>query len=79
MSSKILRGHVVSNKLNKTVIVSVETAKKHNRYDKRYLSHKKYKAHCDDNTQLKENDLVVIQECRPMSRDKRFKVIKVIK
>jgi len=75
MPKKRLRGIVVSDKMKKTVVVEVERIKQHPKYLKRYKVHKRYKAH-DENEKRKLGDKVLIEECRPMSRDKRWKVIK---
>jgi len=75
MAKKRLKGTIVSNKMQKTVIVEVERLKKHPRYKKRYKIHKKYKAH-DEKGEYHVGDKVVIEECRPLSKDKKRKVIK---
>ena len=72
-----LTGKVVSDKMAKTVVVLVERLKEHPKYHKRYRVSKKYKAH-DEKGEYKSGDIVVIEECRPLSADKRFKVIKKI-
>jgi len=73
-SRRQLRGKVVSNKMDKTVIVAVQRKYKHPRYHK-YLSRvEKFSAHDEDNT-CQIDDIVVIEECRPLSRTKRWKVI----
>jgi len=70
-----LTGKVVSDKMEKTVVVLVNRMKEHPKYHKRYKVSKKYKAH-DANKEYHEGDTVVIEECRPLSHDKRFKVVK---
>ena len=70
-----LEGEVVSDKMSKTVVVNITTTKIHPKYKKRYKSSKKYKAH-DEKNEYKVGDLVVIEECRPLSKDKRWRVIK---
>jgi len=77
MPKKQITGTVVSNKMQKTVVVKVERIKEHPRYKKRYKVHKKYKAH-DEKGEYKVGDKVVIEECRPMSKEKRWRVIKKI-
>jgi small subunit ribosomal protein S17 len=72
-----LTGKVVSDKMAKTVVVLVERLKEHPKYHKRYRVSKKFKAH-DEKGEYKTGDTVVIEECRPLSADKRFKVIKRI-
>lgn len=73
--AKILKGTIVSNKMNKTVVVKVDDLKKHSRYKRYYKSSKKYKAH-DENNEFHVGDKVLIKECRPISKDKNFIVIK---
>ncbi|MFZ3073611.1 MAG: 30S ribosomal protein S17 [Minisyncoccales bacterium] len=68
-----LTGKVMSDKMAKTVVVLVERLKEHPKYHKRYKVSKKYKAHCETG-EYKIGDAVVIEECRPMSADKRWKV-----
>jgi small subunit ribosomal protein S17 len=75
MPKRELTGIVVSDKMDKTIVVQVETIKKHPKYSKRYKSHKKYKSH-DENNEFKVGDKVTIQETRPISRDKKWQVIK---
>ena len=71
---QILNGIVVSDKMDKTVVVSVERFIKHPKYGKFYKVSKKYKAH-DEENKYKTGDIVEIVETRPISKDKRFKVI----
>ena len=70
----ILKGVVVSDKMNKTVVVSVSRFIKHPKYGKYYTVSKKYKAH-DEENKFKTGDKVTIQETRPISKDKKFKVV----
>ena len=70
---KKFAGVVVSDKMKKTVVVKVQRIKKHPLYGKYIRISKKYKAH-DENSEYKEGDKVLIQETRPISKDKRFKV-----
>ncbi|MCH8741495.1 30S ribosomal protein S17 [Patescibacteria group bacterium] len=74
MPKRKLTGIVVSDKMQKTVIVKIEIIRQHPRYKRRYKVHKKYKAH-DEKEEYKMGDKVVIEECRPISRDKRWRVI----
>lgn len=74
MSKRQLTGTVISDKMQKTIVVKVERIKEHPKYKKRYKVSKKYKAH-NENGEYKEGDRVVIEECRPISKDKRWKVI----
>jgi len=77
MPKRQLKGIVVSDKMAKTVVVKVERIKKHPKYHKRYKTHKTYKAH-DEKKECKMNDKVIIEECRPISKDKSWRVIKKI-
>ena len=74
---KILKGTVVSDKMNKTVIVEVEAYRQHPRYKRFYKVSKKYKAH-DEKGEFHIGDKVMIQESKPISKDKHFSVIKKI-
>ena len=69
-----MRGTVVSDAMDKTIVVAVETLKTHKKYNKKFLSTKKYKAHDADNA-YKVGDSVTIQSCRPHSKDKAFEVV----
>lgn len=73
--AKMLKGTIVSDKMNKTVVVKVEKFKKHSLYDRYYKSSKKYKAH-NENGEFRAGDNVLIKECRPISKDKYFTVVK---
>lgn len=77
MSKKQLTGIVTSNKMRKTVVVKVDMIKEHPKYKRRFRISKKYKAH-DDKGECEIGDKVIIQECRPISKDKRWRVIKRI-
>lgn len=77
MAKKQLKGIVVSDKMQKTVVVKVERIIEHPKYKRRYKSHKKYKAH-DENKEYQVGDNVVIEETTPISKDKCWKVIKKI-
>lgn len=72
---KTLKGVVTSDKMQKTVVVSVSRFIKHPLYGKYYKVTKKYKAHDEDNAH-KIGDTVEIIETRPISKDKKFKVVK---
>lgn len=78
MSKKKLTGIVVSDKMQKTVVVKVERIKEHPKYKKRYKIHKKYKAH-DENKEFHVGDKVLIEETTPISKDKHFKVVEKLK
>jgi len=69
-----LKGAVVSDKMMKTVTVLVNRFVKHPKYGKFMKISKKYKAHDEANT-YREGDKVVIEECRPISKDKTFTVV----
>lgn len=69
-----LTGKVVSDVMDKTIVVAVETFKTHPKYLKKYRSTKKYKVH-DSENRYKEGDVVTFQDCRPMSKDKRHMVV----
>ena len=71
---RILKGTVVSAKMDKTIVVSVERIKEHPQYRRRYRVFKKYKVH-DPENKYHIGDKVVIQECRPISKDKRWVVL----
>lgn len=77
MARKLLQGIVVSDKMQKTVVVQVETIKEHPKYKRRYKSHKKFKAH-DQNQEYHIGDKVVIQESKPISKGKNWIVLKKI-
>ncbi|MDD3046137.1 MAG: 30S ribosomal protein S17 [Candidatus Pacebacteria bacterium] len=77
MPKRELTGKIVSDKMQKTVVVKVETIKVHPKYLKRYKSHKNYKAH-NEKLELKVGDEVVIRECTPISKDKKWEVISKI-
>lgn len=70
-------GKVVSDKMDKTIVVLVETYKNHPLYGKRVRYSKKYKTH-DENNQAKIGDKVMIMETRPLSKDKYFRLVKVV-
>lgn len=74
---KVEIGKVVSDKMDKTIVVSVETYKKHPLYHKRIKYTKKYKAH-DENNQAKVGDTVKIMETRPLSKDKRWRLVEIV-
>ena len=67
-------GIVVSDKMNKTIVVQVDRVKQHPKYMKRYTVSKRYKVH-DEKERYKEGDKVSFIECRPLSKDKRWRVI----
>jgi len=70
-------GHIVSDKMDKTVVVAVETLKRHPLYKKTFKRVVKYKAHDEDN-KCRVGDKVRIIETRPLSRQKRWRVAEII-
>ncbi|RFU68620.1 30S ribosomal protein S17 [Peribacillus saganii] len=74
---KVYTGRVVSDKMDKTITVMVETYKKHTLYGKRVKYSKKFKAH-DEQNEAKLGDTVRIMETRPLSATKRFRLVEVV-
>jgi len=74
---KTLIGYVVSDKMDKTVVVRVDSMTKHKVVGKIVRSSKKYKAH-DENNEAKMGDKVLIVETRPLSKDKRWRVKEIL-
>ena len=74
MPKRIMQGVVVSDKMDKTVVVNVERKFPHPLYKKYIKRSKRYHAHDENNTH-KVGDTVSIQECRPLSKTKRWEVI----
>ena len=74
MARQKLQGQVVAAKMQKTVVVEIEQLKQHPLYKKRFKVHKRYKAH-DEKGEYKVGDKVTIQECRPISKEKKWRVI----
>lgn len=74
---KVYRGTVVSDKMDKTITVIVETKKTHPLYGKRVKYSKKFKAH-DENNEARIGDRVEIMETRPLSATKRFRLVKIV-
>lgn len=73
-SKSYIEGIVVSDKMDKTVVVAVNTLKSHKKYLKKYLVTKKYKAHDEDN-KSKVGDQVRIVETKPVSKGKKWRVV----
>lgn len=71
-------GVVISDKMQKTIIVRVGRLAKHSRYGKIMRKFNKFKAH-DEKNEAKVGDKVLITETRPISKDKRWRLVKVIK
>ncbi|HOC96190.1 MAG TPA: 30S ribosomal protein S17 [bacterium] len=69
-----LEGVVVSDKMDKTVVVLVKTVKVHPKYKKRYMVSRKFKCH-DENKEYHVGDRVIIKQCRPISKDKKYIVV----
>ncbi|MDB4939984.1 MAG: ribosomal protein [Candidatus Doudnabacteria bacterium] len=74
---RVKTGVVVSDKMDKTVVVQIDQMKRHPKYKKSYKVSKKFKAH-DENNEFHIGDKVEIEETRPISKDKHFKVLKKI-
>lgn len=74
---KMRVGKVVSDKMDKTITVSVETYKKHTLYGKRVKLTTKFKAH-DELNEAKTGDVVKIMETRPLSKDKRWRLVEIV-
>ncbi|MGE0200001.1 MAG: 30S ribosomal protein S17 [Candidatus Melainabacteria bacterium] len=70
-------GKVVSNKMDKTIVVSIEEKKPHPKYGKIQIRHKKFKAHDADNI-CQEGDIVSIEETSPYSKEKCWRLISVL-
>jgi len=71
-------GRVVSNKMDKTIVVAVESLKKHRIYKRTYKQTKKFHAHDEQNV-CQIGDIVRIEETRPLSKTKRWRLIEIIK
>jgi len=74
VNKRRLKGTVVSDKMERTVVVLMTTAKKHPKYHKYFKSSKRFKAH-DEENRYKVGDDVVMEETRPLSKDKRWQVV----
>ena len=74
---KVMIGTVTSNKMDKTVVVSVETSVRHNVYKKTVKRTYKLKAHDEENV-CHVGDKVEVMETRPLSKDKRYRVVRVV-
>lgn len=74
---KVYQGRVVSDKMDKTIVVEISTQKQHRKYQKRMKYSTKFKAH-DENNVAKAGDVVRIMETRPLSKDKRFRLLEVV-
>ncbi len=78
MPKKVYTGEVVSDKMNKTIVVAVTRLTQHPRYKKTIKKVARFKAH-DEENKCKKGDKVSIIEARPLSKDKRWKVIDIVK
>jgi len=76
-SKHVLTGKVVSDKMQKTITVAIESRKLHRLYKKYLVQTKKVKAH-DEKNEAKIGDTVTVIESRPLSRDKRWRLLKVV-
>lgn len=76
-SRKVIIGKVVSNKMEKTIVVSVERKVMHPKYGKFIKMTSKFKAH-DEKNECGMNDIVKVMETRPMSKDKRWRLVEII-
>jgi small subunit ribosomal protein S17 len=74
---KLQTGTVVSNKMDKTVVVRIDRHKRHRLYGKTIRVTQRYKAH-DEKNECRLGDIVKIAETRPLSRDKRWRVVEVV-
>jgi small subunit ribosomal protein S17 len=76
-SRKVRQGYVVSDKMDKTVVVAIQESVRHSLYGKSVKRTKKFKAH-DEANECNVGDLVRIMETRPLSKDKRWRVFKIV-
>jgi len=76
-TARSLSGRVISNKMNKTITVQVDRRIRHPLYGKIVTRHTKLHAH-DESNECKEGDLVQIEECRPLSKSKAWRLVKVL-
>ena len=74
---KVYQGRFVSDKMDKTLVVAIETYKRHSTYGKRVKYTKKFVAH-DENNSAKVGDIVKIMETRPLSKTKRFRLVEIV-
>ncbi|MCF8253813.1 MAG: 30S ribosomal protein S17 [Bacteroidia bacterium] len=76
-SRKVIIGKVVSNKMQKTIVVAVERKVMHPKYGKFIKMTSKFKAH-DEKGECAMNDIVKVMETRPLSKDKRWRLVEII-
>ncbi|MGI6665244.1 MAG: 30S ribosomal protein S17 [Christensenellaceae bacterium] len=74
---KVRVGEVVSDKMDKTIVVQIQEVKKHNVYKKAVRSSKRFKVH-DENNECRIGDVVRIMETRPISKDKYFRLVEIV-
>ncbi|HIZ77289.1 MAG TPA: 30S ribosomal protein S17 [Firmicutes bacterium] len=74
---KVRIGQVVSDKMDKTIVVRVETKIRHPLYGKIVKTSKKYKAH-DENNEARVGDMIKMMETRPLSKDKRWRLVEIV-
>jgi small subunit ribosomal protein S17 len=74
---RTFKGTVVSNRMSKTVVVRVDQMKVHPKYGKRFLQSKRFKVH-DEKGEYKVGDIVRFEETRPLSKEKRWRVIEKV-
>ena len=74
---KLQTGTVVSNKMDKTVVVRIDRHKRHRLYGKTVRVTRRYKSH-DENNECNEGDVVAIEECRPISKRKAWRLARII-
>jgi small subunit ribosomal protein S17 len=77
MAKKVLKGIVISDKMNKTRVVLVKRLTKLKKIGKYIKRKKKYKVH-DEYNKCRKGDVIKIEECRPLSKDKRFRMIEIV-
>ncbi len=75
---RTLKGTVVSAKMQKTIVVRVDMQKKHPKYGKHYRASKKFKAH-DEAGAYRVGDTIMMQETRPLSREKRWEAVSLVR
>jgi len=76
MANKKFQGTVLSDKMDKTIVVVVNRIRMHPLYKKRYTISKRYKVH-DPKEEAKVDDKIIFEECRPLSKDKRWRLISI--
>ena len=74
---KVLRGVVVSDKMDKTIVVEIATSKADPKYGRHVKFSTKFKVH-DENNEAKKGDVVEVMETRPLSKDKRWRVVEIV-